>query len=292
MDIFRWAVPRENRGTPCPVDLIGPYEVQFKNQRVQLRCLTMIDVRTRWFEIVRVKRKDAELVALNFDRVWLSRYPRPARCLHDNGTEFMGAEFQELLTSYGIKAAVTTIRNPQANAILERVHQVLGNLLRTMQLSQITSSQDDDEDPFDGVLAAAAFAIRATYHTGLEATPGQLVFQRDMLFPTTYLANWHQLDERKVRQMTRDNERENAKRIPHDYKIDDLVLIRRDVGGEQLGKLDRPTSGPYRIVRVHVNGTVTIQRDGFREKINIRRILPFWQQDEGGRVRPGPRRRH
>ena len=49
---------------------------------------------------------------------------------------------------------------------------------------------------------------------------------------------------------------------------------------------------PYPIVRVHVNGTVTLQRDGFREEINIRRILPFWQQDEAGQVRPGPRRRH
>ena len=274
------------------VDLIGPYEVRFKNQVVQLRCLTMIDVRTRWFEMVRVKRKDAELVALNFDRVWLSRYPRPARCLHDNGTEFLGSDFQELLQSYGIKPSVTTIRNPQANAILERVHQVLGNLLRTAELSKVESDVTGDEDPFDGILAATAFAIRATYHTSLEASPGQLVFRRDMLFPTTYLANWHQLDERKKQQMQRDNERENAKRIPHDYKVGDLVLIRRDLGGEQISKLDCLTHGPYPIVRVHVNGTVTLQRDGFREKINIRRILPFWQQDEAGHVRPGPRRRH
>ena len=256
------------------VDLIGPYEVQFKNQKVQLRCLTMIDVRTRWFEIIHVKWKDAKLVALNFDWVWLSRYPCPVRCLHDNGTKFLGAKFQELLTSYGIKATVTTICNLQANAILERVHQVLGNLLQTMQLSQIESSQDSDEDPFDSVLAAATFSICSTYHTGLEATPGQLVFQRDMLFQTTYLANWHQFDEKKVRQMTKDNERENAKRIPHDYKIGNLVLIRRDIGGEQLSKLDRPTSGPYQIVWVHVNGTVTLQRNGFHRKINIRRILP------------------
>ena len=59
--------------------------------------------------------------------------------------------------------------------------------------------------------------------------------------------------------MQRDNARENAKRIPHDYKVGDLVLIRRDLGGEQIGKLDRPTHGPYPIVRVHVNGTVTLQ---------------------------------
>ena len=125
--------------------------------------------------MVRVKRKDAELVVLNFNQVWLSRYPRPARCLHDNNTEFLGTEFQELLQSYGIKPSVTTIRNPQANAILERVHQVLGNLLRTAELSKVESDVTGDEDPFDGILAATAFAIGATYHTGLEASLGHVI---------------------------------------------------------------------------------------------------------------------
>ena len=38
------------------------------------------------------------------------------------------------------------------------------------------------------------------------------------------------------------------------------------------------TSGPYKIVQVHVNGTVTIQlRPGLTERINIRRIIPYKQ---------------
>jgi hypothetical protein len=36
-------------------------------------------------------------------------------------------------------------------------------------------------------------------------------------------------------------------------------------------KLGKGTSGPYKIVQVHVNGTVTIQlRPGLIERINIR----------------------
>ena len=43
-------------------------------------------------------------------------------------------------------------------------------------------------------------------------------------------------------------------------------------------KLEERTSGPYKIVQTHVNGTVTIQlRPGLTERINIRRVIPYRQ---------------
>ena len=38
------------------------------------------------------------------------------------------------------------------------------------------------KDPFGDILACIGWAIRSIYHTTLQATPGQLVFGRDMLF--------------------------------------------------------------------------------------------------------------
>jgi hypothetical protein len=35
-------------------------------------------------------------------KFWLCCYPHPVDCLHDNGTEFGSADFQEILQSYGI----------------------------------------------------------------------------------------------------------------------------------------------------------------------------------------------
>ena len=65
---------------------------------------------------------------------------------------------------YGIKAKPITVRNPQANAIVERVHQVLGNMVRTFELE---NTYLDENDPWKGILSATAFAIRSTYHTTL-----------------------------------------------------------------------------------------------------------------------------
>jgi len=38
-------------------------------------------------------------------------------------------EFQEMLASYGIQEVITTIANPQANAIIECINQVIANML-------------------------------------------------------------------------------------------------------------------------------------------------------------------
>jgi transposase InsO family protein len=58
------------------------------------------------------------------------------------------AEFAKVIENdYGIKRKVTTVRNPQANAILERVHQTIGKIIRTFQKDNL-----DKNDPWGGVL--------------------------------------------------------------------------------------------------------------------------------------------
>ena len=56
-------------------------------------------------------------VAKQFDINWLCRYPRPTEVGYDNGKEFIGEGFQELLLSYNITAKPTTVKNPTAQAL-------------------------------------------------------------------------------------------------------------------------------------------------------------------------------
>jgi hypothetical protein len=53
-------------------------------------------------EIVALQNKESITIAHTLDQVWLCHYPLLSDCLHDNGTEFGFAKFQELLQSYGI----------------------------------------------------------------------------------------------------------------------------------------------------------------------------------------------
>ena len=83
-----------------------------------------------------------------------------------------------LINYYGITVKPITSSNPQANAMLERVHQTIGIILRTFKVQNMVL---DDENPWDGVLASTIFALRATVHTSTHYIPTQLIFGRDSI---------------------------------------------------------------------------------------------------------------
>ena len=107
---------------------------------------------------------------------WFTRYPLPQRIVFDRGTEFM-AEFSKMCQNkYGLKRKHITTRNPHSNAIIEQIHQTIGNIIRTFDMSNIINN-----DPWSGILAATMFAVRTTYHTTLQSYPMQIVFGRDSI---------------------------------------------------------------------------------------------------------------
>ena len=202
-----------------------------------------------------------------FDREWLCRYPRPRIVVYDNASEFT-TEFKELLLSYGIQAHPTTIKNPQSNGIVERVHLTIADSLRAMNLSE----RPYEETSAHGILQAVAWALRTTYHTSLRTSPGQLTFGQDMIIPATYLANWRHIHNNRHKNILYDNARENRSRIEHDYAVGDkVVVLVKDI----KRKLSPVKQGPFIVTTVHTNGTVTIRRSPtVTERINIRRLHP------------------
>jgi hypothetical protein len=106
----------------------------------------------------------------------------------------------------------------------------------------------------------------------LGATPGQLVYGRDMLFDLSFKANWKNIKERKKAQIEESNKRENAKLINHTYQVGDLVSKDRN---QPQPKLHRPRDGPYTIKKVYTNGTLKIRKGITSDKISIRRVNPY-----------------
>ena len=237
------------------VDLIGPYTLKGKDGTViDFMCVTMIDPATSWFEIVelpvsqlsqldappwivRAERarephmimtrslkkpkeayfdKSSATVGSLVNRCWFCRYPRCRNIIYDNGSEFK-LHFETLCDSYGLKRKPTSIKNLQANAILERVHQVLMTMARTAELDMADTVEPSDVAYF---LTNAAWAIRSTYHTVLKASPGAAIFGRDMLFDIHFLADWNKIGEYRQRQTDRNTARENKSRVDwDDYKV-------------------------------------------------------------------------
>ena len=253
------------------VDLIGPYTIKRqKDKPMTLWCVTMIDPATGWFEMAELPDKYAITIANIVEQTWLTRYPWPTTMTFDKGTEFMGEFAQMIKNDYGIVTQGATVRNPQANAIIERVHQTMGNIIRTFQLH--STDLGEDQDPWKGILSATMFALRATFHSTLKATPMQLVFGRDAILNTKFEADWAYIKQQKQQKIKENNRRENAKRISHTYQINDKVLLMR----EEMSKYNRdPWDGPYEITQVHDNGTVTLRIGAMTDTYNIRKIKPY-----------------
>ena len=72
------------------------------------------------------------------------------------------------LNPYGLVA-----ENTHTHIICDRVHQVLGTMMRTAELDMADSVYPADIDTF---IDNAVWAIRSTYHTVLKASPGAAIF--------------------------------------------------------------------------------------------------------------------
>jgi hypothetical protein len=123
-------------------------------------ALTMIDPSFSWFKIVELPvveqlhrqtvngkelliadeifDKTSERIAKLVNKIWMCRYSRCHHLIYHNGSKFK-LHFEYLCESYGITRKPTTVKNPQANGILEHVHQVLGQMLRTAELNMADS---------------------------------------------------------------------------------------------------------------------------------------------------------
>ncbi len=62
-----------------------------------------------------------------------------------------------------MKHTPTSVKNPHANAILEHIHAVLGNMLHTSELDMAKTVKASDIDVF---LSDAAWAVCSIYHLG------------------------------------------------------------------------------------------------------------------------------
>ena len=259
------------------IDLLGPYtfgtKTPEKDDSVQLHMLTMIDPATGWFEVEEIPNKRADYVANYLEFAWLTRYPWPTEIIFDRGGEFKAEVTAALKDDYGINLKVITTRNPQANAMVERIHQVVHQMIRT---TGITSKDQLDVDfGWRGILAAVRQAVRSIVHTTTRATPTQLVFGRDAILNVSFEANWQYIKERKQKLIVQNNRRENAKRIPYHYAVGDLVMVKEDPNRKHGSP---QYTGPQTVTAVNDNGTVQLSTatngGAVYQTWNVRNIHP------------------
>ena len=260
------------------VDLIGPWKIILDGEddedgiELTFNALTSIDPVSNLVEATRLRNKTSKHISKQFANSWLCRYPRAVRCVHDNGSEFIAHEFQELLEQAGIKSVPTSVKNPQANAICERMHKTFAAILRTTMRANPPKDEEDAEDIMDDALSTCVHALRCAINHTMQTSPGAMVFNRDMLMQVPLIADLDAIRGRRQQLIDNNLLRTNNKRVDYNYAVDGKAYVKV----HEPNKLQEVLHGPYRITRIYTNGTVEIQLnpDTF-DRVNIRKLVPY-----------------
>ena len=94
----------------------------------------MINPVTGWFEIAQYEDKRSISIENLVETMWMSRYPRPIETTYDQGNGFIGHDIIKPLIEmeYTITSKPSTSGNPMSNAVLEKIHQVIKNLVQIL----------------------------------------------------------------------------------------------------------------------------------------------------------------
>jgi hypothetical protein len=269
--------PREAVGNPwheVHIDSIGPWKIKLNGQQMEFRALTCIEPVTNLLEIVYQPSTKAADAWEAFRNVWLSRYPRPFRCVHDNGPEFNGHNFQFPLDEAGIKSVRISSHTPTSNGIIEAVHKTVGQVIRTLVAVYKPTTKEEATILMHRALSTAMHACRAASSGALSGLSlGAVVFRRDMHLDIPLIADILTLQNNRQVQIDGRLHRENQRRRRHEYLVGHKIYVHNK--NTSSDKLKPIFSGPFSILQVHTNNCVTIQRGpNIQERVSIRRIKP------------------
>ena len=213
---------------------------------------------------------------------WLARYPKPIKIVTNQGAEF-STDLSSMCNKNGIKNSTSTSRNPQGNSLIDRIHQTIRQVLRIVTAEKDPETMSQTELVIEEKLATAMHACRSVCSSSLGYnSPGALVFGQDMFLDIPLIAEILAIRNNRQLLVNKRLLRENVKHIKHNYAIDNKVWKNQQIGFSD--KLKPTIQGPYKIIRVHTKGTVTIQLShNVTERINIHRIrraYPLQQQQQ------------
>ena len=152
------------------------------------------------------------------------------------------------------------------------MYQTVGNVLRTLLHGEPPQNIANAKEYVDEALSIAMHAMRAGLHSTLGSSPRSLTYNRDMFLNIPFIADWHAITQRQEHLINDNLIQENQKQRRYDYVPQQRILKKY----WKPRKLGERTSGPYRVIQTHVNGTLTKEiRPGVSERINIRRVILY-----------------
>ena len=115
------------------IDIMGPFPYDDKAKRF---IVTIMDVYSRYIMAIPVQDHTAQTVSKCMYEHVVAYFGVPRSILLDRGAEFTCCVWESLTQVLGTNIRMASPYYPQGNAVIERSHRTLNNMLRTMLLEK------------------------------------------------------------------------------------------------------------------------------------------------------------
>ena len=210
--------------------------------------LVVVDHKSKFCYTALLRDKKSSRVARMMEGIILPMMIRkPRRCLTDNGPEFAGDPFKQMLRKNGIHKVPTTPNMPSSNGLAERTIRTLCEILRMLE----TNGRQWDEN-----VAQAVWSYNATLHTAHGMSPSRYLLQSEKIGGNDKLSEGEQEYWRECTSRFRS------------FNVGDKVLkVRNEVGKLNVNKLNQKYNGPYVVKKKWSNELSYVLEDDVGEEI-------------------------
>ena len=233
------------------VDIVGHLPTDHRHEFL----IVLVDCYSRYTILVPASNHTANTVSDAILRHVVPHYGTPRRLLSDLGREFVGEVWGKLMRSLGVQHVLTSPYHPEGNAINERSHRTMNNMLRACLLEGTSSKTWVEKVP--GIMLALNAMVHEPHGfsasmvaTGREPTlPPDL--QNDAFAspslddPADYVEVLRQRLSMTHQQMTAPPPSASA----NPYQEGSLIFV-MTTPPERANKLTPRWKGPFRVKRV------------------------------------------
>lgn len=281
------------------LDVVGPLPRTENNCKYILTCQ---DNLTKYLIAIPIENQEANTIAEAFVNKVCLTHGIAQVVLTDQGGNFLSQIFKQVCKLLKIDKINTSAYHPESNGSLERSHKVLVEYLRCFC--------NEKQTEWEKWIPFATFVYNTTPHSATKYTPFELVYGRLANLPgalqkapTSPLYNYddfvlntkhkmqvsHEIAKRNlIKAKEEQKERfDKHKANPIEFKVGQKVLLSNEATKVGVSrKLSPPWLGPFNIVRINDNATLTLQllnkKNAKLQTVHANRVKPYFSclQDE------------
>ena len=129
------AIQSRGQWDTLSVDIVGPLPADHRHEFL----IMFVDCYSRYTILVPASNHTASMVSDALLRHVILYFGTPRRLLSDRGREFVGDVWGKLIRSLGVQRVLTSPYHPEGNAVNERSHRTMNNLLQARLLEGTSS---------------------------------------------------------------------------------------------------------------------------------------------------------